>query len=326
MKAVVQDRYGPPDVLELRDIDPPTIGDDDVLVRVLAAGVDPGVWHLMTGLPYLVRLLGYGLRAPKQRVRGTDLAGRIEAVGRGVTRFQVGDDVFGGANGSFAEYACVKEKNCARKPGNLSFEQAAAVPVSGVTALQGVRETGEVRAGHRVLVIGAGGGVGHFAVQIARALGASVTGVCSARKVELVRSIGADDVIDYTHEDVAHRPQRYDVIIDTAGNRPLRLLRSLLTEQGTLVIVGGEGGDRWLGGTDRQLRALVMSRFVRHNLRSFIGVLSVEHLTGLKGLIEAGKVMPVIDRTYPLAETAEAIRHLTAGRALGKVVIRVADA
>jgi NADPH:quinone reductase-like Zn-dependent oxidoreductase len=323
MKAVVQDRYGPPDVLELRDIDRPPVGDDGVLVRVRAAGVDPGVWHLTTGLPYLVRLMGFGLRAPKSRVRGMDLAGQVEAVGRNVTHFREGDDVFGTCDGSFAEYACARQDDLAPKPANLSFEQAAAVPISGLTALQGLRDRGEVRAGQSVLVIGAAGGVGTFAVQIAKAFGAQVTGVCSTAKLDLVRSIGADHVIDYTREDFEQGDRRYDVILDTAGNRSLSRLRRALASRGTLVIVGAEGGGRWTGGTGRQLRALLLSPFVQHRLRPLLSVGSKPDLLLLKDLIEAGKVTPVIDRTYPLRQAPEAIRHLAEGHARGKLVIAV---
>jgi len=322
MKAIVQDRYGSVDVLRLQDIDRPELGDDDVLVRVLAAGVDPGVWHLMTGLPYLVRL-GFGLRAPKTPVRGMDVAGRVEAVGENVTQFEVGDEVFGTCNGSFAEYARATEDKLALKPANLSFEQAAAVPVSACTALHALRDSGEVRAGQKVLIVGASGGVGTFAVQLAKAFGAQVTGVCSTTKLELVRSIGADHVIDYTRDDFSQMGQRYDLILDIAGNRSLSLLRSALTPEGTLVIVGGEGGGPWLGGTDRQVRALILSPFVRHNLRNFISVENKEDLLVLKELIESGKVTPVIDRTYPLREAPDAIRYLEDGHARGKVVIKV---
>lgn len=322
MKAIVQDRYGSADVLRLRDIDRPELGNDDVLVRVLAAGVDPGVWHLMTGLPYLVRL-GFGLRAPKTPVRGMDVAGRVEEVGENVTQFEVGDEVFGTCNGSFAEYARATEDKLALKPANLSFEQAAAVPVSACTALHALRDSGEVRAGQKVLIVGASGGVGTFAVQLAKAFGAQVTGVCSTTKLELVRSIGADQVIDYTRDDFSQMGERYDLILDIAGNRSLSLLRSALTPEGTLVIVGGEGGGPWLGGTDRQIRALILSPFVRHNLRNFISVENKGDLLVLKELIESGKVTPVIDRTYPLREAPDAIRYLEDGHARGKVVIKV---
>lgn len=322
MKAIVQDTYGSADVLELREIDKPEISDDEVLVRVHAAGVDPGVWHLMTGLPYLVRL-GFGFRAPRTPVRGLDLAGRVEEVGKNVTQLRPGDEVFGTCDGSFAEYASTKENKLALKPANLTFEQAAAVPVSGCTALHGLRDSGELEAGQKVLIIGASGGVGTFAVQLAKAFGAEVTGVCSTAKVEMIRSIGADHVIDYTRDDFSQMGERYDLILDIAGNRSLSVLRRGLTPNGTLVIVGGEGGGPWLGGTDRQIRALFLSPFVRHRLRNFISVENKEDLLVLKELIESAKVTPVIDRTYPLGEAPEAIRYLEEGHARGKVVITV---
>jgi NADPH:quinone reductase-like Zn-dependent oxidoreductase len=321
VKAIVQDRYGSPDVLQLREIDPPVIGEDEVLVRVRAAGVDQGVWHLMAGLPYLMRIAGVGLRAPKNPVRGVDLAGRVEAVGQNVTGFQPGDDVFGTCRGSFAEYACARADRLVRKPASLSFEQAAAVPVSGCTALQAVRDRGKVRPGQRVLIIGAGGGVGTFTVQLAKAFGAEVTGVCSTSKTDLVRSIGADHVIDYTREDFADGRNRYDVILDIAGNRSLSQLRGALAPNGTLVIVGGEGGGRWFGGIDRQLRALVLSPFVGQKLGTWIATQPKEDLETLRELLEAGKITPVVDRTFPLSEAPEAIRYLRDGRAHGKVVI-----
>ena len=324
MKAIVQDIYGSTDVLELRDLDKPAIGDDDVLVRVHAAGVDQGVWHLMTGLPYLVRVMGYGLRAPKTRVRGTEFAGRVEAVGANATRYQPGDEVFGICDGSFAEYARARADKLAPKPANLSFEQAAAVPVSGCTALQGLRDKGNIAAGQRVLVIGAAGGVGTFAVQLAKAFGAEVTGVCSTTKINLVRSIGADRAIDYTREDFADGAQRYDVIIDTAGNRSLSHLRRALAPRGTLVIVGGEGGGRWTGGFERQiLQAPLLSLFVGQKLRPLVSTERSEDLQFLRRLIEAGKVTPVVDRILPLSQAREAIRHMREGRTGGKVVITV---
>ena len=326
MKAIVQDRYGPPDVLELREIERPVAGPDDVLVRVCAAGVDQGVWHLMAGQPYLVRLMGVGFRAPKVPVRGFEVAGRVEAVGGNAAGFQPGDEVFGSCegSGSFAEYACARVDRLAPKPANLGFEQAAAVPVSGVTALQALRDRAEVRAGQRVLVIGAGGGVGTFAVQLAKAFGAEVTGVCSAAKQELVRSLGADDAIDYAQEDFADGRDRWDVILDTAGNRSLSHLRRALTPHGTLVIVGGEGGGRWLGGFDRQVvRAPVVSLFVGQRLRPLIGAVRADDLQVLRELIEAGKVTPVVDRVYPLSEAADAVRHLREGHARGKIVLSV---
>jgi len=323
MKAIVQEVYGSADVLELKDIDTPTAGDGDVLLRVHAAGVDQGVWHLMTGLPYLMRIMGVGFRKPKARVRGTDVAGRVEAVGKHVTQFHPGDEVFGTANGSFAEYACAKQDKLAPKPANLTFAQAAAVPVSACTALHGVRDAGKVQPGQKVLIVGAGGGVGTFAVQLAKAFGANVSGVCSTAKADLVRSIGADDVIDYTREDFADGTRHYDLILDTAGNRPLSLLRRALSPQGTLVIVGGEGGGRWLGGFDRQLRAPMVSRFGHQHLRGLLSFARQQDLQVLKELIEAGKVTPVVDRTYPLSEAPEAIKYMREGHARGKVVIAI---
>jgi NADPH:quinone reductase-like Zn-dependent oxidoreductase len=323
MRAIVQKTYGEPDVLELREIDKPLVGEDEVLVRVHAAGVDQGVWHLMAGLPYLVRIAGVGLRAPKNAVPGVDVAGRVEAVGGSVTGFQSGDEVFGTCRGSFAEYACARADRLARKPASLTFEQAAAVAVSGCTALQAVRDRGKVQPGQRVLIIGAGGGVGTFAVQLAKAFGAEVAGVCSTTKMDLVRSIGADHVIDYTREDFADDRNRYDVILDIAGNRSLSQLRRALAPEGTLVLVGGEGGGRWFGGIDRQLRALVLSLFVGQKLGTWIATQPKGDLEALRELLEAGKVTPVVDRTYPLSEVPEAIRYMREGHARGKVVITV---
>jgi NADPH:quinone reductase-like Zn-dependent oxidoreductase len=323
MKAIVRYKYGSPDVLELRETDKPEIGDDEVLVRVHAAGVDRGVWHLMTGLAYAIRLAGYGLRAPKNPILGRDLAGVVEAVGKNVTRFRPGDEVFGIGEGSFAEYALAREDKLAPRPENLTFEQAAVVAISGLTALQGLRDHGRVELGQEVLIIGASGGVGTYAVQLAKAFGARVTGVCSTTKVEMVRSIGADHVIDYTREDFAEGAQHYELILDIGGNSSLTRLRRALTPKGTLVIVGGEGGGRWLGGTDRQLRAMMLSPLVGQKLGTFINKENHEDLIVLKELIESGKVTPVIDRTYPLAEVPEAIRYLEEGHARGKVVISV---
>jgi NADPH:quinone reductase-like Zn-dependent oxidoreductase len=324
MKAVVQDTYGSADVLEVREIDKPVPEDNQVLVRVRAAGVDPGVWHLMTGLPYLVRVMGYGLRTPKIGIRGQDVAGRVEAVGTNVTRFRPGEEVFGIGDGSFAEYVCARPDKLAPKPANLTFEQAAAVPISALTALQALRDRGKVQAGQKVLIIGAAGGVGSFAVQLAKAFGAKVTGVCSTTKLDLVRSIGADHVIDYTREDFADGARHWDLIVDTAGRRSLAQLRRALAPRGTLVLVGGEGGGRWLGGFDRLiLRAPVLSAFSRQRLRPLVSKERSEDLVVLKELIEAGKVTPVIDRTYPLREAPEAIRYLEEGHARGKIVIRV---
>jgi NADPH:quinone reductase-like Zn-dependent oxidoreductase len=323
MKAIVRDKYGSPEVLELRDIHKPEITDDEVLVRVHAAGVGRDVWHVMTGLPYPIRLAGYGLRAPKNPIIGSDVAGVVEAVGKNVSRFQPDDGVFGIGEGSYAEYVCAREDKLAPKPANLTFEQAAVVAICGLTALQGLRDHGRVEPGQKVLLIGASGGVGTYAVQIAKAFGAHVTGVCSTKKVEMVRSIGADHVIDYTQEDFAEGEQRYDLILDIGGNSSLARLRRVLTLRGTLMIVGGETDGRWLGGTDRQLRALMLSRFVGQKLGTFVSSENHEDMIVLKDLIESGKLTPVIDRTYPLSETPEAIRYLEQGHARGKVLITV---
>jgi NADPH:quinone reductase-like Zn-dependent oxidoreductase len=323
MQAIVRDAYGSPDDLELRDIDKPEVGNGEVLVRVHAAGVDQGVWHVVTGLPYPIRLAGYGLRAPKTAVPGADVAGVVEAVGNHVTRFQPGDEVFGIAKGSYAEYARARDDKLAPKPANLTFEQAAVVAVSGLTALQGLRDQGKLRPGQKVLIIGASGGVGTYAVQLAKAFGAEVTGVCSTTKVDMVRSIGADHVIDYTRDDFAEGEQRYDVILDIGGNSPLSRLRRALTPKGTLVIAGGETEGRWLGGSDRQLRAVLLSPFVGQKLGTFVSRENHEDMIVLKELIEAGKVTPVIDRIYPLSEVPKAIRYMRKGHARGKVVIAV---
>jgi NADPH:quinone reductase-like Zn-dependent oxidoreductase len=321
MKAIVRDTYGSPDVLELREIDKPEITDDEVLVHVHAAGVGRDVWHVMTGLPYPIRLAGYGLRDPKNPVIGSDVAGVVKAVGKNVTRFQPGDEVFGIGKGSYAEYVCAGEDKLAHKPASLTFEQAAVIGISGSTALQALRDHGKVHQGQEVLIIGASGGVGTYAVQIAKAFGAHVTGVCSTAKVDMVRSIGADHVIDYTREDFAEEGPRYDLILDIGGNSSLARLRRALASRGILVITGGEGGGRWLGGTDRQLRAMMLSPFVDQKLGTFVSKENHEDLMVLKELIESGKVIPVIDRTYPLGEVPEAIRYLEGGHARGKVVI-----
>lgn len=323
MKAIVQDGYGSADVLRLRDIDRPPVGEDRVLVQVRAAGVDMGVWHLMTGQPYLMRVIGFGLSRPKIPVRGREVAGVIEAVGARVTRFRAGDEVYGTCeSGTFAEYAAALEGRLAPKPPSLTFEQAAVVPVSGVTALQGVRDGGRVEPGQKVMVIGAAGGVGAFAVQIAKALGANVTAVCSTSKAGLVRTLGADDVIDYTRDEIDSNGARYDVVIDTAGNRPLSLLRRAMTPHGTLVLVGGERGrGRVLGGFDRQLRAPLVSMFVGQRLRGLVVKERAGDLEAMARLIESRAVTPVIDRTYDLAGAPNAIRYLAQGHAAGKVVV-----
>jgi NADPH:quinone reductase-like Zn-dependent oxidoreductase len=324
MRAIVQKEYGAADVLAEAEIERPVIGADEVLVQVHAAGLDRGTWHLMAGLPYAARLVA-GLRAPKSAVPGLDVAGVVVAVGSEVTRFQPGDEVFGVSKGSFAEFAAARADKLALKPSRLTFEQAAVVPVSGMTALRGLSDVGRVQPGQKVLIVGASGGVGSYAVQIAKALGAEVTGVCSTIKLDLVRSIGADHVIDYTREDFADGYRHYDLILDVGGNSALSRLRRALTPRGTLVIVGGEGGGNWIG-MGRQLRALALSPFVGQRL-TILG--PKEHhsvLERLTELIENGQLVPVIDQTYPLSEMPNAMRRLVAGQARGKLVITVIDA
>ncbi len=322
MKAIVHERYGPPqDVLELQEIGTPTPGDGEVLVRVRASGVAIGDWLTMRGLPYVARM-SYGLFKPKHSVAGFEVAGHVEAIGSNVERFRPGDEVFGSCRGALAEYVSVAEDALAPKPANLTFDQAAAVPISAFAALQALRDTGRIRQGQRVLIIGASGGVGTFAVQIAKAFGAEVTGVCSTGNVDLVRSIGADDVIDYTRKDFTRGGRRYDLILDTAGNRPLSDLRRALTPTGTLVIVGGSGGP-WFMGIGRTFRAFALSPFVRQRLRPFFSKATKEDLLALKDLIEAGKLTPVIDRTYRLSEAPEAIGYVGERHTHGKTVITV---
>ena len=322
MRAIVQDEYGSSDdVLKLQDIDKPVAKDDEVLVQVHAAGVHIGDWLMMQGLPYPLRLAA-GLSKPKNSVPGVDMAGSIEAVGENVTQFQPGDEVFGWSTSAFAEYVSVSEDSVVPKPVNLTSEQAAAVPVSAITALQGIRDHGEVQTGQKVLIIGASGGVGTYAVQIAKSFGAEVTGVCSTRNVDMVRSIGADHVIDYTQEDITQGGQRYEVILDTAGNRSLSHLRRSLTPEGTLVLIGGSGG-RWLMGAGRTVRASMLSPFVSQRLRSFLSKSTKEDLVVLKELIEAGKVTPVIDKTDGLSNAPEAFDHVGARHTQGKTVITV---
>jgi len=320
MRAVIRDAYGSVDVLRLGEIAKPVAGEGEVLVRVNAAGVDQGVWHLMVGMPYVMRLVGFGLRAPKNRLLGYDVAGRVEAVGSNVDRFRPGDEVFGTCRGSFAEYATTSADWLDSKPDSVSFEEAAAVPISGYAALNAVRRHGRVRHGDRVLIIGAGGGVGTFAVQIAKADGAEVTGVASTGKIELVRSIGADHVIDYTREDFADGRTRYDVILDIAGNRPLSQLRPALTPRGTLIIVGAENAGNWLG-IRRQLRAAALSPLVRQKLSFFISKERREDLEELRKLLETGAIRPRVDRTFRLDEVPQAIRYLRDSRPGGKIVI-----
>jgi NADPH:quinone reductase-like Zn-dependent oxidoreductase len=324
MKAIAQDAYGDADVLQLRDVSQPQAGDGEVLVQVRAAGVDPGVWICMTGRPYAARA-AFGLARPRVAVRGRALAGVVVAVGGGVTRVRPGDEVYGtSAGGTFAEYAVARWTRLAPKPASLSFEQAAAVPISGVTALESVRDGGRVQPGQQVMIIGAAGGIGSFAVQIARAYGASVTGVCGPGKADLVRSLGAGDIIDYTRDEVDRDGPRYDVIIDTAGCRPLSLLRRALAPRGTLVLTGG-GHDAGglLGGYTRQLRAPLASMLTRQTLRGLASRERAADLEELGQLIESGKVTPVIGRTWPLAGAPDAIRYLAEGHALGKIVITI---
>ncbi len=324
MKAIVQVAYGTESaaVLRVAEIASPTIRDDEVLVQVAAASVDMGTWHCMTGLPYPMRLAGFGVRRPKASNPGRAFAGTVEAVGNDVTDFEPGEEVYGTCDGSFAEHVVARPRMIARKPANLSFEQAAAVPISASTALQAVRKA-HVAAGQRVLIVGASGGVGSFAVQIAKAFGAEVTGVCSSAKVDLVWSLGADHVVDYTHDDFTNGQVRYDVILDTGGNRRLSHLRRALARSGTLIIVGGETGGRWLGGFDRSLRAVALSPLVSQTLGMLASTENAEDLNALRDLIESGQIVPAIDRTLPLSEAAAAIQQLHDGGARGKFVIAI---
>ena len=325
MKAIAYKEYGSADVLELKEIRKPDVEGDAVLVRVRAASANPYDWHFMRGVPYIARLMATGLRKPKHSVLGTDVAGEVEAVGTAVTRFRSGDEVYGfvGAGG-FAEYVSAPEKLLAIKPANLSFEQAATVPLAAVTALQGLRDAGEIRSGQKVLIVGASGGVGTFAVQIAKWYGADVTGVCSTRNLELVRSIGADRVLDYTREDFTRSGQRYDLIFQLAGTASPSALRRVLTPKGRLVLSSGDSPGRLIGPIGRILKAVLLSPLVGQTLRPFVAKPSSDDLQFLRELIEAGRIKPVIDRTYPLRESADAIRYLETGRARGKVVISVA--
>jgi NADPH:quinone reductase-like Zn-dependent oxidoreductase len=321
MRAIVQDHYGGVDTLRLERTERPAIAADEVLVRVHAAGLDRGTWHLMTGRPYLMRGLGFGLRGPKNRVLGRDVAGTVVEVGSSVTRFAVGDEVFGVSRGSFAEYAAAREEKLAAKPPSLTFEQAAVVPVSGITALQALRDAGRLQAGQRVLVIGASGGVGSYAVQIATALGGEVTGVASTAKLDLVRSLGAHRVVDYTREDFADGVRRYDLILDIGGNSTLTRLRRALTSRGTLVIVGGENGGSVTGGIGRQVRAAALSPFLRQRLVMHATKERGSDLGPLTELIGAGLVAPSLERTYPLEQVPDALRRLESGTVRGKVAV-----
>ena len=325
MTAIVQHHYGsdPETVLRLAEAALPVIRNEEVLVRVRAASVDRGTWHIMAGLPYPMRVAGFGLWRPNAINPGRSLAGVVESVGASVTDLEPGDEVYGTGEGSFAEFARARAGRLALKPANLTDEQAAAVPVSGLTALQAVRDRAQVQAGQQILVIGASGGVGTFAVQIAKVFGAEVTGVCSTSKMDVVRELGADHVLDYMRTDVVDGRVRYDAILDIGGNRRLSHLRRALTPRGRLVIVGGEAPGRWLGGTDRQLRAHLLSPFVTQTLGTFIASENAADLTALRDLIESGRLTPVVDRLYPLAETPAAIKRLQEGRARGKIVIAI---
>lgn len=331
MKAIVQDRYGSPDVLHIEDVNTPVPADNEVLVKVHAASVNAADWHLMRGDPYLARLISPSMsafRGPKGRIRGRDFAGRVEAVGKEVTRFRPGDEVYGDldlAEGAFAEYVCAPADVMETKPTNLTFEQAAAMPLAGKTALMALRDAGQLQAGQRVLINGASGGVGTFAVQIAKSLGADVTGVCSTRNVDLIRSLGADHVIDYTQNDFTRDGQQYDLVLDLVGNRSLTEFRRALTPTGTLLLSGGglSKGGSFFGPMALMIRGQVVSRFVRYRLLVPLAALSTENLVALRELAESGKIVPVIDRTYPLSEVPDAIRYLETEHARAKVVITV---
>lgn len=323
MEAIVQDRYGSADVFQLEMIERPSISDHEVLIEVHAAGVDRGTEHLMTGLPYLIRVAGYGITKPKNRVPGLDVAGVVVEVGAKVTRFAPGDDVFGISNGSFAPYAAAAEGKLAHKPANLSMEQAAVAAVSGITALQALTDVGKCQPGQRVLIIGASGGVGTYAVQLAKVLGAHVTGVASTAKLDLLRSLGADHVIDYTRTDFADDDHQYDLIIDIGGRSSVARLRRAMSPRGTLVIVGGEDGNRFTGGVGRQIRAMALSPFVGQRLTTFISTESHTFIERLADHLASGKVVPVIGQRFALQDLPSAMRQLAAGHATGKTAITV---
>jgi NADPH:quinone reductase-like Zn-dependent oxidoreductase len=328
MKAIVYHDFGSPDVLRLEEIPKPVPNDDQVLVKVRAVAINPLDWHFMEGSPYIARLLGFGLLKPKEGRLGVDYAGTVEAVGKNVTRFKPGDDVFGGRDGALAEYVCaLADKGMVLKPANVTFEQAASVPIAGVTALQGLRDKGHVKSGDNVLINGASGGVGTFAVQIAKSFGADVTGVCSTRHLELVRSLGADHVIDYTKEDFTKSGQRYDVIIDNVGNRSLLECKRVLKPNGRYVLIGGGGVNdgRWVGPLANPIKMLVITPFVSQQMGMMMAVIDKKDLGVLADLMQTGKVKPVIDRTYPLSQAADAMRYLEKGHAAGKVIITVAE-
>ena len=320
MKAIVYHGYGSPDVLRCEETDKPTAGDDGVLIKVRAASVNPYDWHFMRGMPYFVRIAA-GLGKPKDSRLGVDVAGQVEAIGRNVTQFKPGDEVFGWCRGAFAQYACTSESALVTKPGNVPFEQAASVPVAAFTALQGLRDKGRIQPGQKVLINGSAGGVGTFAVQIAKSFGADVTGVCSTRNVAMVRSIGADRVIDYTQEDFTKGTQRYDLIFDTVGNHSLLACRRVLNPKGIYVAVGGPTGRWMIGPLVQAITAPVLSQFVSQKLVMVLARPSKEDLIVMRDLMKVGKVTPVIDKRYRLSEVPEAIRYLEEGHARGKVVV-----
>jgi NADPH:quinone reductase-like Zn-dependent oxidoreductase len=321
--AILQDGYGDADLLRFAQVPTPTAAADEVLLRVHGAGLDRGTWHTMEGRPYLMRVLGFGLRKPKNQVPGIDVAGTVVGIGSAVTRFAVGDEVYGIARGSFATFAAAREDKLARKPVNLSFEQAAVVPISGIVALQALTDVGRVQSGQHVLITGASGGVGSYAVQLAKAFGAEVTGACRTTKLDLLRSLGADHVIDYTRQDFADGTQRYDLILDIAGRPTLSRLRHALTPTGTAVIIGGEEGGKWTGGFGRHLRAAAISPFVPQRLVMFTAKERGSDLERLTALIEAGRLTPTLDKTFSLSRVPEAMHYLEAGRARGKVAITI---
>jgi len=322
MKAILYETYGSADVLKLKEVDKPVVPDDGVLIRVRAASVNPADWHFMRGKPYIARMV-FGLRKPKQRFLGLDMAGQVEAVGKNVLMLHAGDEVFGTGQGALAEYACASQKTLAAKPPAITFEQAAAVPVAALTALQSLRDHGHVQPGHKVLINGASGGVGTFAVQIAKSFGAMVTGVCSTGNVDLVRSLGAHRVIDYTQEDFTLGDERYDLILDVAGSRPWSELKRVMDANGTVVLIGGPSTNRLLGPVSHLVKVRLASIGDSRHAVSFVASVNSEDLVVLQDLLEAGKVTPFIDRTYSLSETPEAVRYLEAGHARGKVVITV---
>jgi NADPH:quinone reductase-like Zn-dependent oxidoreductase len=321
MKAATYQRYGPSDVVQITEVEKPVPNDNEVLIKVRAASVNPLDWHFMRGTPYMLRAAA-GLHQPKDKRLGVDVAGEVEAAGRNVTQFKTGDEVFGVCRGAFAEYACASETKLVKKPYKVTFEQAASVPIAAFTALQGLRDEGQIQAGQKVLINGAAGGVGTFAVQIAKSFGADVTGVCSTKNVDMVRSIGADGVVDYTREDFTKSGQRYDLLFDCIGNHSLSACRRVLNPKGKYVPVGGSAG-RWMIGTlVRSMATLVLSRFVSQKLVVFfLAKAKKEDLNVIRELLEAGKVTPVIDKCYRLSEVSEAIRYLEEGHARGKVVI-----